>query len=71
VSVNVLSWGRGTEDPTAHKMGKMAAVESEKSNKHAEVKPVTQHLRSERCWVVVAHTLNPSTWEAEAGGILS
>jgi hypothetical protein len=22
-------------------------------------------------WAVVAHTFNPSTWEAEAGGILS
>jgi hypothetical protein len=23
------------------------------------------------CWAVVAHTFNPSTWEAEAGGFLS
>jgi hypothetical protein len=22
-------------------------------------------------WVMVAHTFNPSTWEAEAGGFLS
>jgi hypothetical protein len=30
------------------------------------------HIRSLAVsWAVVAHTFNPSTWEAEAGGFLS
>jgi hypothetical protein len=28
-------------------------------------------LRLKHCWAVVAHTFNPSTCEAEAGGFLS
>lgn len=43
VRVYVLSWGRSPEEPTAHRMGKMAAIESEKSNKGAEVKSVPRH----------------------------
>jgi hypothetical protein len=27
--------------------------------------------RKKSSWAVVAHTFNPSTWEAEAGGFLS
>lgn len=46
VHVYVSSWGRGTEDPREHKMGKMAAIESEKS-KRCRSKASTWHLRSE------------------------
>ena len=31
---------------------------------------ISQGLLNKTCWVVVAHTFNPSTWEAEAGGFL-
>jgi hypothetical protein len=27
-----------------------------------------QCKKRKKCWAVVAHTFNPSTWEAEAGG---
>jgi len=43
----ISSWVWGTEDSRVHKMGKMAALESEKSNKGTEGKPVTRHLRNE------------------------
>jgi hypothetical protein len=28
-------------------------------------------LRDKKGWAMVAHSFNPSTWEAEAGGFLS
>jgi hypothetical protein len=30
-----------------------------------------QKQTNKHSWAVVAHTFNPSTWEAEAGGFLS
>jgi hypothetical protein len=30
---------------------------------------VIHHMKMPGCWAVVAHAFNPSTWEAEAGGV--
>jgi hypothetical protein len=34
-------------------------------------KKKTKTRTNKKSWAVVAHTFNPSTWEAEAGGFLS
>ena len=36
-----------------------------------EIRTEESKVRMRGCRAVVAHTFNPSTWEAEAGGILS
>jgi hypothetical protein len=38
---------------------------------HLNKKSPFLYLRVVTCQAVVAHTFNPSTWEAEAGGFLS
>jgi DNA replication protein DnaD len=85
--INLSTWGAETgtlcefEDSLIYRVSSGSArtaqrnsvsIKQTKTNKTKQkTKKKRKKEKTDESWAVVAHTFNPSTWEAEAGGFLS